>query len=146
MFNELSLSKVNSISDARNVLETFVKSSIKAKEFGFAEIRLHESVKDLYQFNLLENYRIDTWLKDNDVDYDIRDRFRDIVANPPLLKKEEINEKEVYERSEFLKTIDDNKYPVFGLGAAHIYGTLAISLATHQEWLKNPPFPFSITV
>ena len=137
MFNELSLSKVNAISDARNVLEAFVKSSIRAKEFGFTEIRLHESVKDLYQFNLLDNYRIDTWLKDNEVDYDIRDRFRDIVANPPLLREDEINEKEVYERSEFHKTIDENKHSVFGLGAAHVYGTLAISLATHQEWLKS---------
>jgi hypothetical protein len=137
MFNELSLSKVNSISDARNVLETFVKSSIRAKEFGFTEIRLHENFKDLYQFNLLENYRIDTWLKDNEVDYDIRDRFRDIVANPPLLKENEIKEKEVYERSEFHKTIDEIKYSVFGLGASYVYGTLAISLATHKEWIKS---------
>ncbi len=137
MFNELSLSPVKSIIDARNALETFVKASIRAKEFGFSEIRLHESVKDLYQFNLLENYRIDSWLKDCEVDYDVRDRFRDIVANPPLLRDDEIVEKEIFDRSEFFKTLDEFKHSVFGLGASYVFGTLAISLATHEEWLLS---------
>lgn len=137
MFNELSLSKVNSISDARNVLETFVKSSIRAKEFGFTEIRLHESsIQNLYQLSLLDGYRIDSWLNDAEVNSDLQDGFRELISTYPLITEDEISEKDIYERSEFHKTLDEKKYQVFGLGAAHVYGTLSVSLTTHKEWLK----------
>src|SRR6185436_16332302 len=136
MFNELSLSQVNSVEDARNVLEIFVKSSIRAKEYGLTEIRLHESLQNIYQLNLLDGYRIDNWLNDADVNSDLQDKFRDIVSTTPLIKTDEISEIEDYARSEFHKTLDEKKHQVFGLGAAHIYGTLAASLTTHAEWSK----------
>lgn len=138
MFNELSLSQVNSISDARNVLETFVRSSIRAKEFGFTEIRLHENIlQNLFQLSLHEGYRVDNWLKDKEVSSDLQDTFKEIVTTFPLITNEDISEKEIYDRSEFHKIIQDIKHSVFGLGAAHVYGTLAISLTTHQEWSKS---------
>jgi hypothetical protein len=141
MFNELSLIQVNSISDARNVLEAFVKSSIKAKEFGFTEIRLHEnSLQNLYQLSLCEEYRIDNWLSDKEVNSDLKDRFKEIITTFPLITNEEISEKEIYESSEFFKIIDSDKHRVFGLGAAYVYGTLATSIATHQEWCKSSVF------
>ena len=52
MFNELSLSQVTSVADARNVLETFVKSSIRAKDYGLTELRLHENLQNLFQGTL----------------------------------------------------------------------------------------------
>ena len=138
MFNELSLVQVNSILAARSILETFVKSSIKAKEFGFTEIRLHEnSLQNMYQLSLFENYRIDNWLKDKEVNSDLQDRFREIITSSPLISKEDIVDIELFERSEFYKTIDITQYNAFGLGAAYVYGTLANSLNTHQEWLKS---------
>lgn len=136
MFNELSLSLANSVKDARNVLDTFVKSSIRAKDYGLTEIRLHESLQNVYQLTLFDGYRIDTWLKDANVNSDIQDKFREIVSSTPLITSEEISEIELYERSEFHKVLDEQKFQVFGLGAAHIYGTLVLSLATHNEWLK----------
>lgn len=137
MFNELSLSKVSTISEARTTLERFVKSSIKAKEFGFTEIRLHEnSLINLYQLSLFDGYRIDNWLNDNEVNSDLRLRFKDIIANPPLIKEEENELKTLYELSMFHFTIENHAHQVFGLGAAHIFGTLAISLGTHEEWNK----------
>ncbi|MBC7382201.1 MAG: hypothetical protein H7296_04305 [Bacteroidia bacterium] len=109
MFNELSLSQVDSISDVRKVLETFVKSYIRAKEFGLTEIRIHERVKDLYQFKLHDNYRIDTWLKDNEVNYDLKDRFREIVANPPLIREDEIMERSYMNAPNFIKLLMKQK-------------------------------------
>jgi len=138
MFNELSLSKVNSVLIARNVLETFVRSSIRAKEVGFTEIRLHEKImQNLYQLSLLEGYRIDNWLNDKEVNFDLRDKFKEIISTYPLITTEEISEGELFEMSEFHITLDEKRSQVFGLGAAYVYGTLAASLSTHTEWLKS---------
>lgn len=136
MFNELSIARLNSIADARSVLAAFVKSSIKAKDYGLTEIRLHENLQNLYQLALHDKYRIDNWLNDPDVNSDIQDKFRDIISTTPLITSDEILENDLYERSEFYKVIDDKQFQVFGLGAAHVYGTLAISLSTHNEWSK----------
>ncbi len=137
MFNELSLSQVETILDARIVLEAFVKSSIKARELGFTEIRLHEnSLANLYQLSLLDGYRIDNWLNDAEVSSDLRLRFKDIIANPPLIKDDEQDLRSVYEWSIFHIILNQVKHQVFGLGAAYVFGTLAISLGTHEEWAK----------
>jgi hypothetical protein len=138
MFNELSISPLESVSLARNILEIFVKSSIKAKEYGFTEIRLNEgSLKSLYQLNLFDDYRIDHWLHDKEVNPDLQDSFRDIISTSPLIKIEELSDNELYERSEFFKELDDKSFRVFGLGAAFVYGTLSVSLQTHMEWLNS---------
>lgn len=136
MFNELSLAPVNSREEARTILEDFVRASILAEEFGFNEIRLHEMVQNIYQFTLIEGYRIDTWLQDEVVNVDVKDRFREIISTFPLITETELNEKAVYDTSEFHKELDGQKKQVFGLGAASIYRTLAISLNTHCEWQK----------
>lgn len=138
MFNELSITPVNSTSEARNILEIFIKSSRKAKELGFNEIRLHEnSLQNLFQLKLSEEYRIDHWLNDRQVSSDLQDSFREILTTSPLITNEEISENELYERSEFHKLIDGKIHRIYGLGAAFIYGTLATSLATHEEWSKS---------
>ncbi|MDQ3108294.1 MAG: hypothetical protein M3R17_00220 [Bacteroidota bacterium] len=135
MFNELSLSKLSSVSEVRTVLEKFVKCYIEAKSLGFSELRLHEySLQNLYQLSLHDNYRIDSWLRDKEVNPDLRLRFQEIVSTFPLITQEEIIEKELYDRSDFHKEIENLFHQVFGLGAAYTYGTLAISLATHSEW------------
>jgi hypothetical protein len=45
MFNELSLKEVNSISDARTILDQFVKSIIFGGELGLTEMRLYELIQ-----------------------------------------------------------------------------------------------------
>jgi len=141
MFNELSLTQVDSKDSARLILETFVKSTIKAKELGFSEIRLYEkSLQNLYHLRLIDGYRIDNWLVDSEINSDLQDSFREIITSAPLLSHEDIFNKELYERSEFYLTFDNNVHQAYGFGAAFIYSTLAISLATHHEWLKPSIF------
>ncbi|MBA3665931.1 MAG: hypothetical protein H0W61_17265 [Bacteroidetes bacterium] len=119
-------------------LEAFVKATIRAKELGFFEIRLHEdSIQNLYHLLLYPGYRIDTWLVDKEINSDLRDSFKEIIATFPLLTNGELIENELYERSEFHKEINNVKLRVYGLGAAHVYGTLSVSLLTHEEWLKT---------
>jgi hypothetical protein len=143
MFNELSLTQVNSISDARLVLETFIKSSIKAKEIGFTELRLYEnSIHNLYEIYLFDNYRIDNWLKDGEVNPDLKTRFREIITNSPLITNEEISLKELYQWSVFQKAHNNQIAQVWGLGAAYIYDSLALSLNSHDDW-QSPIVPVS---
>src|SRR5688572_16506858 len=106
MFNELSFTQVNSLAEARKVLEVFVKATIRAKELGFFEIRLHEnSLQNLYQLILYPGYRVDTWLNDPEIDVDLRDSFREIITVSPLITDDELVENELYERSEFHQRI-----------------------------------------
>jgi len=138
MFNELSLKEASSKESARNIIETFIKSTIQASELGFTEIRLHEkTLQNLYQIPLCQDYKIDHWLKDPEINSDLQVKFRDIIANPPLITDAEISENELYQRSEFFKKIDNIDCLVWGLGAAHIYDTLSVSLGTNSEWDKN---------
>ena len=138
MFNELSLVQVNSIADAQKILETFIKATIRASALGFTEMRLYENVlENLFQLDLFDGYRIDVWLNDRSVNSDLKLRFREIIANPPLLNEDDFKEKEFYEWSIFHLDIDSMKCQVYGLGAAYIFGTLSISLSTHQAWNKT---------
>lgn len=138
MFNELSLSKVSSREILYDILENFIRAVIRAKEIGFTEIRLHErSLPNLYQINISQDYNIDLWLNDGRVNSDLRNNFRTILTSTPLIKESEISEIDIFSRSEFHKILDSVKYQVWGLGAAFIYSTLSVSLATNDEWDKN---------
>jgi hypothetical protein len=138
MLNELSLAKVSSREMVYDILENFIKAVIRAKEIGFTEIRLHErSLPNLYQINISQDYNIDLWLNDGRVSSDLRNNFRTILTSTPLIKQSEISEIDIFSRSEFHKILDGVKYQVWGLGAAFIYSTLSISLATNDEWGKN---------
>lgn len=138
MFNELSMQSVDSIQEVRNILLEFVKSSIKASELGLKEMRLFEqSISSLFQINLHSSYNIYKWLADNEVDNDLRIRFKEIITTFPLVKKEEIIESDIYSRSEFFKNINGTDSVVWGLGAAYVFNTLSIGLATHIDWEKE---------
>ncbi|MFI5137865.1 MAG: hypothetical protein ACHQIM_08550 [Sphingobacteriales bacterium] len=138
MFNELSLAKVSSKELVYDILENFIRTVIRAKEIGFSEIRLHErSLPNLYQIDISHDYNIGLWLNDGRVSRDLRDNFRAILTSTPLIKESETSEIDFYSRSEFYKILDNIKYQVWGLGAAFIYNTLSVSLATNDEWDKN---------
>jgi len=138
MFNELSLKEVNSISDARTILEQFVKSIIFGGELGLTEMRLYEGViQNLYNIQLFDSYRIDNWLSDKEINSDLQIRFREIFTTYPLITDEEIVDLELYTRSSFTKKLDSSDFQVWGLGAAYVYDTLSISLATHLDWSSS---------
>lgn len=146
MFNELSLTEVNSKQLVRQVLEDFVKSFVRAREIGLTEMRLHEdSLQNLFQIKLSQNYNIDNWLNDSEkndqneyiVSRDYQIRFREIFTTFPLITEAEVNENEFYKRSDFKKELNNVTYSSWGLGAAFIYKTLSISLGTNLEWEKE---------
>jgi len=138
MMNEKSLSKIEFREVLYKLLEQFVKAAMEANRIGLQELRLHEAaLPDLFKMRLHDEYSIGAWLNDNRVDHDLRDRFREIVTSTPLVKAEELEEYELYSRSEFLKLLEEKRQQVWGLGAAHIFDTLAISLDSHSEWQKT---------
>lgn len=138
MFNELSLEKVKSRDVACEIMETFVRAYLKAKEIGFEEIRLHQdSVPSLFEISICDNYSINAWLLDKRIDEDLRIRFKEIVTNSPLITDDEITHSELYNRSDFFKLLDGVRHTVWGLGASYIHQTLACSLNTHAEWRKS---------
>ena len=138
MLNELSIQQVNSRQAAFELLENFVKASVRANQAGIAELRLFEnSLKNLYQLDIHAEYSIDSWLKDSTIGSDLQDKFREIVTSFPLITEHEVHQNDFYQRSEFYKTLDGYTYQVFGLGAALIYDSIAISFATHAEWKQT---------
>jgi hypothetical protein len=119
----------------------FVKAASHAATHGFTEIRMYEgAIQSFYQIPLWDGYNIDNWLGDHDIDDDLKDKFKIIVGTFPLFKGEEIVASEEFERSEFRYYYEGSDEQVFGLGAAHIYTTLAISLNSHACW-QNTSLP-----
>lgn len=139
MFNELSVSTLNSREEVRTVMETFVNTQIEAKIAGLDDLRLHENtLPNLYQINLFEEYSIDSWLQDNRVDPDLRDKFRLITTTLPLVKESDIDQRDQYSLSEFfIRLEDDNEHKIWGLGAALIYDTISFSFLSMPFWNKS---------
>jgi hypothetical protein len=139
MFNELSLlHKAATIEGALTILEQFAKSCIRANEIGLGDLRLHENyLSNLYNIPIHDNYNVDIWLKDNRVNEDLRNRFKEILTSYPLIHESEIDQSNQYKISEFYKKLDGRRFQVWGLGAAYIFGTFSLSLPTHEEWYKS---------
>lgn len=136
-FNELSVSAVNSRARVCEVMETFVRTHVKAKDAGIDDLRLHEkALPNLYKLNLYDSYNLDNWLNDSRINSDLQDNFRLITTSSPLIKESDIIQVEEYSRSEFFKLLEGHGYQVWGLGATHIYDTISFSLNTHDEWEK----------
>ena len=136
IFNELSVKDIlPTVNDAQKALEQFVKVTARAKFIGFDQIRISESLgKSLYNLKLSENYTVNNWLKDSGVSNELKDKFRLIVTNSPLLKENEELEKDIFEYSEFFVTLNYQKNRVYGLGVAYLKNTLAISLQGNEFW------------
>jgi hypothetical protein len=131
IFNELSIKEVDNIHSARSILEDFVKTCAKAqKTLSLSTLRIPETIGSLYNIVLAKDYPVAKWCHDQEIDHDIRQMFYVIVANPPLLKDEEINELDTFNSSYFSFNGKESK----GLGVAHLLQTLAVSLATDDCW------------
>ena len=134
IFNELSIKEVDNIHSARSILEDFVKTCSKAqKTLSLSTLRIPETIGSLYNIVLTKDYPVAKWCHDQQIDHDIRQKFYLIVANPPLLKEEEINELDIYESSDF--KYDDKKSK--GLGVSFLLQTLSVSLKTDDCWNTN---------
>jgi len=138
-FNELSLHhKAVSVEMAYANIERFVLACIEARRLGLGDLRLNDShLPHLYTIPVYPGYNIDQWLNDERIDEVLRSQFREIVTSSPLINEDEVTAMELYSRSEFKKDLDGETHQVWGLGAAYIFDTLALSIATHQEWEKH---------
>lgn len=135
IFNELSVQSVETVMDAYNVMNQFVGSVVAAQQVGLRRIRLTEEVgQNLYDLPLTDTYTVGSWLNDERVDSVLRDRFRLIVANPPLLEATEMEALERFNRSVFCLTEPAGVPEAKGFGAAYLGNCLLMSLLTHDQW------------
>src|ERR1700730_5149364 len=131
MLNEKSIAKSPSIYTSREVMDKFVKAAVRASVSGLKNIRIHESIgTNLYNIELAENYLIYNWLNDDSVDADLKNRFRQLSVSTPLLTNQELDEFDLFERSEFHLEFDEDRIQVFGIGAAYLYDKLSASFET----------------
>ena len=131
VLNELSISQVRNIPDARMMLEHFVKCCITTKkDLGLETLRIHESVGNLYNYMLTENYPVSKWRHDDEVNFDILEKFRQIIATPPLIKEVELKELDTFNTTYFYHDKKEAK----GLGAAYLLKTIAVSFLSEQVW------------
>ncbi|ADB39415.1 hypothetical protein [Spirosoma linguale] len=135
IFNELSANPVETVTEAGKVMAHFVGSVVAAQQFGLERVRLTEEIgNDLYNLPLASDYTVGSWLSDERVDPVLRDRFRQIAANPPLLKDDEIEALSVFERSIFCLIEPAGTPEAKGFGAAYLGNWLLLSLLTHDQW------------
>ncbi|RCR68452.1 hypothetical protein [Larkinella punicea] len=135
IFNELSAQPVIDLVDAHSVMAHFVQSVVSAQRFGFRRLRIPEELgQNMFSLSLTPAYSVGSWLNDERVDQVLRDRFRAIIANPPLLTADEVEAMSVFERSVFSLTEPAGKPEAKGFGAAYLGGMLLLSLLTHNQW------------
>lgn len=135
IFNELSAQPVATIEDACGTLAHFVNAWSAIQPFGMQRIRLPEDMGNgLYYLKLAPDYSVGSWLNDERVEFNIRERFRQIVANPPLISENEIETLSLFQRSEFCLTEAGGKPVARGFGVAWLSNQLLISLLTHEQW------------
>lgn len=135
IFNELSAQPVGTVAEAYEVMSHFVRSVAAVQQFGLRQIRIPEEVgHNLFSLSLAPDYEVGAWLNDKRVDRDLKDRFRLIVANPPLLTGEEVGALSIFERSLFSLNEPAIIPEAKGFGAAFLGEMLLLSLFTSEQW------------
>lgn len=135
IFNELSARPVGTVAEAYDVMAHFVQAVRAAQQIGLRQVRIPEELgQNLFSLSLAPDYAIGTWLNDERVDRDLKDRFRLIVTNPPLLTDGEVDALSVFERSIFCLTEPAGTPEAKGFGAAYLSDKLLLSLFTDTQW------------
>ena len=133
VINELSLQPYPDKVVAYQNLDKFVNLCIAAQKQGFSELKLPEHIgENLYAFEIAENYTIGS-LTNEHRNEPIVERFKLLVTNAPYLQKEQTEEQEEFDYSEYFLTIYDKRVQVYGLGVAHLLDTLAVSFRDADE-------------
>ena len=134
IFNELSIKEVDNIRTARNILKDFVMTCSKVQStLSLETLRIPESIGNLYNVFLTKDYPVSKWCHDPEIDHDIKEKFFIIIANPPLLKDDEITELDTFESSYFNYERMESK----GLGVSFLLETLSVSFLTDNCWDTN---------
>ncbi len=125
----------SSVEQAKNELEYFINTCMKANSLGFKMLHLHQNIgKDFYQLQIAPNYTMCQWLQSSGIKKELKSRFRSITTRTPLINDEEPIAKERNTLSEFKIRVDDEIKMADGLGAAYLLGTLCVSFLSHDLW------------
>ena len=85
--NEQSLSSVNNISDAYNIMRQFVICCSSLQRIGMNALRVST---DLNHFEIIENYFVYQWRNDKNVDREVVRRFKTIITRSPIIELQNI--------------------------------------------------------
>lgn len=111
----------------RELMAQFVGVCQKVKKIGFDKIRYTFSLKGIC---LSSDYFVQTWLKDQDVEREIRDKFRAITNETPYFDEDDSSVLEQQEKWIY----SYNSQETQGLSLAHFKDTLAVSFMTDIQW------------
>jgi hypothetical protein len=127
--NELSILSPCSESQeqARELMEQFTTVCRKAKKIGYDNLRYEMKLKGIC---LSENYYVEAWLRDQEVEREIRDSFRNITVQTPFYENDD--ETVLEQQKTFIYSYRGKE--ALGLGLAHLKETLVVSFMTHDEW------------
>lgn len=128
-FNELSQELMNTRQQVYGLMEKFITAAVEAeKSLSLNTLRIDEELgENLYNLFLMKDYNIGSWIDDNRVDKDIKDKFLTIISSSPLIEKEE------KERFDF-EVCNYNNKEARGLKAALFYNSFCINLLTNDCW------------
>lgn len=116
-------------------MEHFVRAVGAVQQLGLRQVRIPEEVgNNLFSLSLAPDYAVGAWLNDERVNRDLKDRFRLIVANPPLLTVEEVDALTLFGQSLFCLTEPAGTPEAKGFGAAYLADRLLLSLYTDTQW------------
>jgi hypothetical protein len=79
---------------------------------------------------LAHNYYVGTWLKDEDVDIELRRYFKNIGNKSPYYDESDT----LIIQQQQTSIYSYNNVEALGLGFAHLRETLAVSFSTHPRW------------
>lgn len=124
ILNELSISPVDTIEEARVVMEIFLKTVKAIRKIGFKQARY--SGKSIKNIALTTNYLILHWLQDEEVEEDLKVLFRDYISflQSPFI---EYNDMAFYYQEKLAK----------GLSMAYLKNTVCISFQSSNIWKTN---------
>ncbi len=121
ILNELSIELVATIEEAREVMRNFIRTTNAIRNIGF--IRMRFANKSIKNIELTQGYIIENWLKDEEVNSDLRDAFRKNLTDigSPYF---EYTDKAFYYQDKEAK----------GLSMAYLKNTICISFQTNNVW------------
>ncbi len=135
VFNEISLTPAQkNIHDANVLMDNFLDTLKKAKEYGFENIRVPE---EFYQSVLCPNYCISDWLSSSSVRSTSKIYLMSICKSPFIKDDQDQIEEEYILRSFFFENMAYSRTEVEGLAIAFVANTLTVSLKTHDTWFPN---------
>lgn len=129
-FNELSLTPLPNLATANDVFTKFVHCCTGLRKMGMKSLRLSVT---FINFEIVEDYFIYDWLKDESRDKEVRQQFKSIATRSPIIA---IDNEDLLKKARQNDVYFDNKQTL-GLSAAFFDKSLALSFPSHPTWINS---------